>query len=71
MYPAKETNYNIYNAKYKHDYYYVIILYTSVYPIIMLFEYMVMILLCDESLCMEYAMLASKMSYKKMLRIAK
>ena len=57
------------------DYYYLIILCTSVCPTIMLFEYMVMMLLCNESLCSKYAMsacwLAGKMSYKKMLRFTK
>ena len=58
MYPAKETNYIIYNTEYQYGYYYLIILCTSVCPTIMLVKYIVMILLCDESLCSEYAMLA-------------
>ena len=41
----------------------------------MLFEYVVIILTCDEGLCSNYAVLvcwpAGKMSYEKMLRIVK
>ena len=62
-------NYNIYNIEYQYDYYYIIILCTSVCPTIILFEHMVTTLLYNENLWGKWAMLAcqlaSKMSYKK------
>ena len=66
-------NYNISNIEDRYNYYYIIILYTSVCCTIILFEYMITTLLCNGSLCGKCAMSAcqpaGKMSYKKMLRI--
>ena len=57
LYPAKETNYYIYNIEYD-----MIISYNypiCVYPTNMYFEYMVMTMLCYESLCSKCDLLAS------------
>ena len=47
-------NYNIYNIEYWYDYYYIITLSTSVCPTVMLFEYMVITLLCGECAMLAY-----------------